>query len=54
MPYAYPPIKITGNYNSENQRNIINDGNIIRWKMKKILDSGIYGYVEKYNRVWCK
>ena len=53
MPYAYPPIKITGNYNSENQKEILlMMGILLDGKYREnLLDSGIYGYVEKYNRV---
>ena len=52
MPYVYPPIKITGNYTSENQESILlNMGILLDGKYREdVLDSGIYKYVEKYSR----
>ena len=52
IPYQYPPIKITGNYAPENQKDIlINLAVLLDGKYREnLLETGIYNYMEKYTR----
>ena len=52
MPYLYPPIKITGNYTSANQRDILlNMGILLDGKYREnVMDEGTYKFTEKYTR----
>ena len=52
MPYTYPPIKITGNYSSANQKDVLlNMGVLLDGKYREnVLDSGVYQYAERYTR----
>ncbi|MBU95061.1 MAG: hypothetical protein CL669_05655 [Balneola sp.] len=52
MPYQYPPIKITGNYAPENQKDILlNLAVLLDGKYREnLLETGVYNYMEKYTR----
>ena len=52
MPYTYPPIKITGNYTSTNQKDVLlNMGILLDGKYREnVLDAGIYQFSERYTR----
>lgn len=52
MPYTYPPIKISGNYSAENQKDILlNMGILLDGKYREnVFDAGVYQFSERYTR----
>ena len=52
IPYQFPPIKITGNYSTENQKSILmNMAILLDGKYREnLFETGVYDYMEKYTR----